>query len=96
MPPTLLFMAVAFLFAGLALSARTRLYRATWRVFVSGFTAVILLLWFSVAYGLDVEYRCEVAAITVDRTLLIVPGTLLAFAFRSEANKPQQMTSRQR
>ena len=30
------------------------------------------------------------AAITVDWTVLIVAGTLLALAYRSERNKPQQ------
>lgn len=84
-----LFMAVAFLFAALALSARNRLYRATRWVFAGGFTAAMLLfLVLSFAYGLDVEYRFEVAAITVDWTVLIVVGTLLAFAYRRGASEP--------
>ena len=80
-----LFMGVAFLFAGLAVPVRKGLYRATRRVFVSGFTVVILLfVVFSTAYGMDVEYRFEIAAISVDWTVLMVAGTVLALAYRSE------------
>jgi hypothetical protein len=49
---------------------------------------MLLFLVISFAYGLDVEYRFEVAAITVDWTVLIVVGTLLAFAYRRGASEP--------
>jgi hypothetical protein len=51
---------------------------------------ILLFVVFSIAYGLDVEYRFEVAAIGVDWTVVIVIGTLLAFAYRQEANGPQR------
>jgi hypothetical protein len=70
---------VAFLFAALAVSARDRLHRSVRRVFGTGFGAIVLLfVVLSIAYGLEVEYRFEVAAITVDWTVLIVTGALLA------------------
>ena len=34
----------------------------------------------SIAYGFDVEHRFEIAVITIDWTVLIVAGALLAFA----------------
>ncbi len=71
----------AFLFAGLALSAETRLLRAVRTIFVVGFASVATaFVALSFGYGLDVEYRVEVAAISVDWTVLIVAGTLLAIA----------------
>jgi hypothetical protein len=37
----------------------------------------------SVVYGFNVEYRFEVAAFTIDWTILVVAGALLAFAYRA-------------
>ena len=55
---------------------------------VGGFTIVIqLFVVFWIPYGLKVEYRFEVAAITVDWTVLIVTGTLLAFAYRQRGER---------
>jgi hypothetical protein len=77
-----LLMAVAFLFADLAIPPANRLYRLIRWVFGIGFTAVtILFVGLSIAYGLDVEYRFEVAAIAVDWTVLIVTGSLLAVSY---------------
>jgi hypothetical protein len=77
-----LLMAVAFLFADLAIPPANRLYRLIRWVFGIGFTAVtILFVGLSIAYGLDVEYRFEVAAIAVDWTVLIVTGGLLAVSY---------------
>ena len=39
-----------------------------------------------IVYGLEVEYRFEVAATTVDWAVRIVPGALLAVAYRREVN----------
>ena len=80
-----LLMAMAFAFAAAALPAQNVLLRVIRRVFVSGAVAMLLLfVGLSIAYGFDVEYRFEVAAISVDWTVLIVTGTLLAFAYRRE------------
>jgi hypothetical protein len=79
-------MAVAFLFSGLSFAARDRLDTALRWIFIAGFVLVVLLLGgLSAAYGLGVEYRFEVAAISVDWTVLIVGGTLLAVSARRTA-----------
>jgi hypothetical protein len=78
-----LLMAVGFLFAGSALPGRDWLHRAVRWVFAGGFIGVMLMfVGFSIAYHLDVEYRFEVAVITVDWTVLIVAAALLAVAYR--------------
>jgi hypothetical protein len=76
-------MAVAFLFAGLALPNASRLERTLRLILIGGFVAVaVLFVVLSVVYGMDLEYRFEVAAITVDWTVLIVASTLLAILYR--------------
>jgi hypothetical protein len=71
-------LAVSFLFAGMALSGDAR-YRVVRQVFIGGFvTLVVLFAALSIVYGFDVEYRFEVAAITVDWTVLIVTGAFMA------------------
>ncbi|MNC84496.1 hypothetical protein D3C83_00520 [compost metagenome] len=76
-------MGVAFLFAGLALSTENRLLRAVRIIFLLGFASVTTaFVALSGVYGFDVEYRFEVAAITIDWTVLIVVGALLAIADR--------------
>lgn len=82
-----LLMGVAFLFAALALPAGDRLYRGVRGVFLCGSAAVIVMFMGSaIAYGYDLEYRFEVAAITVDWTVLVLVGALLAVAYRREAH----------
>ena len=72
-------MGAAFLFAGLVLSTENRLVRAVRIVFLVGFASVTTaFVALSVVSGFDVEYRFEVAAITIDGTVLIVAGALLA------------------
>jgi hypothetical protein len=77
-------MGVAFLFAGLALPRESRLVRAVRLIFLGGFTAVAAVFaTLSAAYGFDVEYRFEIAVITIDWTVLIVAGALLAILYRT-------------
>jgi hypothetical protein len=50
----------------------------------AGFALVtVAVVALSAAYGVDVEYRFEVAAIAIDWTVLIASGTLLAFHYRA-------------
>lgn len=78
-----LLMAVAFLFAGLALSARPRWFGAARWVFLSGSAAVILMfVGLSWAYGPRVEYRFEVASIAVDWLVIIIASVVLGIAYR--------------
>jgi hypothetical protein len=80
---------VAFLFAGLALSTESRVLRAVRAIFLLGFWCVaVAFVALSAAYGFDVEYRFEVAAITIDWTVLIVAAALLASAYRRGSQGP--------
>jgi hypothetical protein len=77
-------MGVAFLFAGLALSKENRLLRAVRTVFVAGFASMVTaFVALSAIYGFDLEYRFEIAAITIDWTVIIIVGILLAITSRS-------------
>jgi hypothetical protein len=79
-------MGIAFLFAGLALTTDSRVLRAVRLVFLLGFACVTsAFVALSVVYGFGVEYRFEVAAITIDWTVLIVAGALLAIAYRTRS-----------
>lgn len=78
-------MAVSFLFAGLALPPQSRRSRAARHTFIGGFAAVAaLFVTMSAAYGFDVEYRFEVAAIAVDWSVLIIAAILLASVYRTD------------
>ena len=69
-----------------ALRPHRRLMRAVRIVFLVGFVSVITaFVALSVVYGFDVQYRFEVAAITIDWTVLIVAGALLAIAYRTRS-----------
>jgi hypothetical protein len=84
-----LLMGVAFLFVSLAMPSPDGLHRCIRWVFGTGFAAIALLfVVLSIAYGFDVEYRFEVAAITADWTVLIASGALLAIAYRRASNAP--------
>ena len=74
-----LLLALAFPFAALALTAPRGVERAVRWVFGAGFVCVLAsLAYYSAAYGFQVEYRFEVAAISFDWLALIVTGALLA------------------
>jgi hypothetical protein len=78
-----LLMAAALLFAGLALPTARGLERAIRWICVAGFvTVATLFVVLSTVYGYAVEYRFEVAAITVDWATLTVAGALLAVRYR--------------
>lgn len=79
---------IAFLFAGLALTIESHVFRAVRMVFFLGFACVATaFVALSIAYGFKVEYRFEVAAIAIDWTVLILAGALLALAYRTTARR---------
>ena len=81
-----LMMGIAFLFAAVVFDGRTRLDRTIRFVFaLSGVLAIGALVTLASIYGYDLEYRYEVAVITIDWLTLIIVGILLAFFFRREA-----------
>ena len=82
---------VSFLFVGLGFPTIRRLGRTIqWTFVVSallGFTCFIGMAW---RYGLDIEYRFEVAIITITWFTLLVIGLMLAFFFRSSGKRAWQ------
>jgi len=81
-----LVMALGFLFAGELLGGASRLERMTRWVFITGaVAAVAALIGLSVIYGADLEYRFEVAVLSIDWLVLIATGILLSVLFRPRA-----------
>jgi hypothetical protein len=75
----------AFLFLALSISARSRAEKAArWLFVVAALLGPALLVGLQIAYGYDLDYRFEVAIITVNFTTLIAGGWLLARAFSRE------------
>lgn len=81
-----LMMSLAFLFTGVLFTGTAKLERTIRWLLIGGalaaFTAHIVL---SLIYGKDLEYRFEVAVISVNWTVLIVAGVLLSVLFRRTA-----------
>jgi hypothetical protein len=74
--------------AGLALSTDSRVLRAVRTIFFLGFASVVTtFVALSGMHGFDVEYRFEVAAISIDWTVLIAAGALLAIAYRTPSRR---------
>ena len=78
-----LMMSVAFLSVAPVFSKNIRIERAIRWIFIISFVLTICsLIIFSVLYGINREYRFEVAVITIDWTVLIVSGILLSRVFK--------------
>jgi hypothetical protein len=78
-----LMMSLSFLFLGLVFARASSLERAIRWIFISGFIlALLLLALISILYGIGREYLFEVAVITINWTVLIVNGILVARVFR--------------
>jgi hypothetical protein len=78
-----LLMSLAFLFVGFVFAGTARLDRAIRWLLIGGAVAAFVAYGvLSIIYGRDLEYRFEVAVITINWTLLIVAGALLSAWFR--------------
>jgi hypothetical protein len=78
-----LLMSLAFLFAGFVFTGTTRLDRAIRWLLIGGAVAAFAAYGaLSLIYGRGLEYRFEVAVITINWTLLVVVGVLLSAWFR--------------
>jgi hypothetical protein len=76
-------MSVAFVFAAPVFASHDWVERTLRWLFVAGFVlAVGLLIVLSLLYGHDLEYRFEVAVISIDWIVLIISGFLLSIVFR--------------
>jgi uncharacterized membrane protein (GlpM family) len=83
-----LLIGLAFLLAGLALSTDSRVLRAVRTIFFLGFASVVTtFVALSAVYGFQVEYRFEVAVISIDWTVLIAAGALLAIAYGTQSRR---------
>jgi hypothetical protein len=82
---------VAFLFVGLGVPRITRLAGAIrWTLVVAallGFATFAAMAWH---FGLDLEYRFEVAIITITWITLLASGVMLAFFFHSAGGQVRQ------
>jgi hypothetical protein len=80
-----LMMSVAFISLAAVFSGSTKLERMIKWVFIVSFILMIItFITISLKYGINREYRFEVAAITIDWTTLIIEGILLSILFRRE------------
>lgn len=78
-----LMMSLSFLFAAPVFAGSTRLERSLrWIFAISAVLALAVFVIFAVLFGANLDYRFEIAVITIDWTVLIVSGLLLSFWFR--------------
>lgn len=76
-------MSISFLFIALTYSGNTKVEKATRIIFFGGFVLTLVsFIYISMVYGIQREYRFEVAVITIDWTVLIVAGILQSIIFR--------------
>ena len=76
-------MSVSFLFIAFAFAGDNRLEKWLRTVLISGFLIMVIsLIAFSFTFGIDREYRFELAAISIDWLVLIIGGILLSRLFR--------------
>ncbi len=77
-----LMLSAAFLFAGAAFGSANGLERSIrWTFITSALLAISSFIGMSWHFGFNVEYRFEVAIITITWTTLVVSGVLLTFFF---------------
>lgn len=78
-----LMMSLAFLFMGLVFVGQSKLERSIrWLLVGSALLALATYVGMSLLYGKELEYRFEVAIISINWLTLIVAGVLLSFFFR--------------
>jgi hypothetical protein len=81
---------VAFLFVGLAIPRITRLAGAIrWTLVVAGLLAFATFAGMTWRFGLNLEYRFELAIITITWMTLLAAGVMQAFFFRSAGRQSQ-------
>ena len=79
-------MSLSFLFMAPVFTGKSRLESAVRWVFIAAFILTIVsLAAVSLIYGLDRQYRFEVAAISINWLVLIVNGILLSIVFRRQS-----------
>ena len=82
-------MSLSMVFMAPVFAGRTRAERAVRWLFISCFALTVLsFVLYSVFYGIDREYRFEVAAISINWLTLIAAGILLSVVFRRALSAP--------
>jgi len=82
-------LSAAFLFAGAAFGQANRLERAIrWTFLCAASLALASFIGMSWHFGLNLEYRFEVAIITIAWATLFVSGVLLSFFFQRCSRPP--------
>lgn len=77
-----LMMSLAFLFVGLVFVGPSKLERSVrWLFIVSAVLALIAYFVMSLLFGKELEYRFELAVISINWLVLITAGVLLSFLF---------------
>ncbi|MBN1146466.1 MAG: hypothetical protein JXA78_04370, partial [Anaerolineales bacterium] len=77
-----LLMSLSFLFIAPVFSSKTRLEAAVQWIFIIGFVlAIVALAMVSLNFGLERQYRFEVAVISIDWLVLLVNGILISRVF---------------
>jgi len=76
-------MSISFLFLGLAFAMKNRLERTIrWILIVPFVITVFSFVFYSIKFGIDRDYRFEVAAISFNWVMIIVAGILLSIYFK--------------
>ncbi|HWQ96171.1 MAG TPA: hypothetical protein VN368_02240 [Candidatus Methylomirabilis sp.] len=84
-----LMMSIAFLFMAPVFSVTNRLEGSIRWIFVAGFVLTVMsFIMLSILYGINLEYRFEVAAIAINCIVLIVSGILLSVVFKRAMKVP--------
>ena len=81
-------MSIAFIFLSPVFSMKNRLEKAIRWILVTPFVVTVFAFaFYSIIFGLDRDYRFEVAAITVNWLATILAGILAGIFFKREMNK---------
>lgn len=81
-------MSIAFIFLSPIFSMKNRLEHAIrWILLMPFVVNVFAFIFYSIQFGLDRDYRYEVAAITINWLVTILAGVLIGVFFKREMNK---------
>ncbi len=76
-------MSISFLFLGFVFTMKNRLERTIrWTLILPFVITVIAFVLYSIRFGIDRDYRFEVAAITINWLVIIVAGILISLFFK--------------
>jgi len=81
-------MSIAFIFLSPVFSMKSRLEKAIrWTLLMPFVVSIFAFIFYSIQFGLDRDYRYEVAAITINWLVTILAGIFIGVFFKREMNK---------